>query len=97
MPKTVTVTDARATLSHIVERVIAGEEVTLTRHGTPVAVVVRPDSLRIRRADNALALAARVRDGLDNCRNTELLVEPTLSEERADELLAEIRASRNNR
>ena len=32
------------------ERVAAGEEITLTRHGEPVAVLVRPDSLRRRRA-----------------------------------------------
>jgi prevent-host-death family protein len=38
MSTTVTVSEARTTLPDIVERVLAGEEVTLTRHGQAVAV-----------------------------------------------------------
>ena len=45
-----TVSEAQAGLHDLLERVAAGDEVTITRHGQPVAVVVRPDALRVRRA-----------------------------------------------
>lgn len=38
-----TLTEARATLPQVLDRVAAGEEVTITRRGKPVAVVMRPD------------------------------------------------------
>lgn len=37
-------------MPELLDRVLAGDEVTITRHGRPVAVVVRPDALRVRRA-----------------------------------------------
>ena len=45
--------EARAALPELLNRVEGGEEVTITRHGHPVAVLVRPDSLRARRAGGA--------------------------------------------
>ena len=39
-----TVAEAKARLSEILNRVEAGERVTITRRGTPVAAVVRPSS-----------------------------------------------------
>jgi PHD/YefM family antitoxin component YafN of YafNO toxin-antitoxin module len=38
-----TVSEARAILPEVLTRVAAGEEITITRYGRPVAVVVRPD------------------------------------------------------
>jgi plasmid stability protein len=38
-----TVSEARAALPDVLDRVAKGEEVTITRHGRPVAVVMRPD------------------------------------------------------
>lgn len=38
-----TVSEARAALPQILDRVLAGDEVALTRHGEPVAVVARPE------------------------------------------------------
>jgi antitoxin (DNA-binding transcriptional repressor) of toxin-antitoxin stability system len=38
-----TVSEARAILPEVLARVAAGEEITITRYGSPVAVVVRPD------------------------------------------------------
>jgi antitoxin (DNA-binding transcriptional repressor) of toxin-antitoxin stability system len=38
-----TVSEARAVLPEVLTRVAAGEEITITRYGSPVAVVVRPD------------------------------------------------------
>ena len=92
-----TVSEARAALPEILERVLAGEEVTLTRHGEPVAVVVRPDRLRPRRADEALAEADRVRDLLARAKGRTLGSRPTLGAERAEVLLADVRASRSGR
>src|ERR1700744_3692540 len=40
-----TVSEARAALPEVLNRVEAGEEVTITRHGRAVAVIVRPDVL----------------------------------------------------
>ena len=38
-----TLSDARAALPEVVNRVAQGEEITITRYGRPMAVVVRPD------------------------------------------------------
>jgi antitoxin (DNA-binding transcriptional repressor) of toxin-antitoxin stability system len=38
-----TISEARAELPEVLNRAAAGEEITITRHGRPVAVVVRPD------------------------------------------------------
>ncbi len=92
-----TVSEARAGLPQLLDRVLGGEEVTITRHGKPVAVVIRPDNLRVRRADPALAVAASVRDVLDHAKATGLRARPTISEGRAEELVAEVRASRSAR
>ncbi len=89
--------EARAALPQILDRVLAGEEVTLTRHGKAVAVVVRPDTLRVRRADEAFAAAERLRDVLARGRTSRLRRRPKLSEERADALVADVRAGRVTR
>ena len=91
------VSEARASLPAIVERVIAGEEVTLTRHGQPVAVLVRPDTLRTRRAGNALVAATGVKEALERGRASRLAPRPALSEERADALVAAVRTARSGR
>jgi antitoxin (DNA-binding transcriptional repressor) of toxin-antitoxin stability system len=38
-----TISEARAALPEVLTRAAAGEEITITRHGSPIAVVVRPD------------------------------------------------------
>ena len=38
-----TVSEARAALPDVLTRVAQGEEITITRYGSPIAVVVRPD------------------------------------------------------
>ncbi len=89
--------EARAALPEILDRVVAGEEVTITRHGRAVAVVVRPDALRVRRADRALADAERLRDFLDRARGVRLADAPALGAARAEELAAAVAASRTAR
>jgi prevent-host-death family protein len=85
---------ARATFPEILDRVLAGEEITITRHGQPVAVVVRPDSIRMRRADRALGDAERLRELVRRGASSDLATAPVLSAQRADELIADVRASR---
>jgi prevent-host-death family protein len=92
-----TVSEARAALPDLLDRVIAGEEVTITRHGQPVAVVVRPDALRARRADDALVSAARVRELLVEGRRAPLPSTRGLTQTRADELIGNVRAGRKRR
>lgn len=89
-----TVSEARATLPALLARVEAGEEVTLTRHGRPVAVLVRPDTLRVRRADRAMRGAQEIHDMLESARH-EPLSAGGLSPGRAEELIREIRADRD--
>lgn len=92
-----TVTQARSALAQVLDRVLAGEEVTITRRGRPVAVVVRPDALRARRADSALVAAGAVRELLEKGRADPLPARGGLTEERAEALLAEVRAARSAR
>lgn len=91
------VSQARAALPEILDRVLAGEEVTITRHGREVAVIVRPDAIRVRRADRVLAEAERLRDLLDRGRRARLSDAPPVSVDRATELVAEVAASRSAR
>jgi prevent-host-death family protein len=91
---TMTATEARAALPELLDLVAAGHEVTITRHGQPVAVVVRPDALRRRRADAALASAEKVRELLAAGRRTSLSA-AGLTEARAEELIAEVDANRD--
>lgn len=91
------VTEARAALPEVLDRVIAGEEVTITRHGQPVAVIVRPDTMRARRADGALADAERLSDFLVRARAIPLGDAPALTDERAEELIADVTVSRSSR
>lgn len=97
MSTSLTVSEARATLPAVLDRVIAGEEVTITRHGRPVAVMVRPNTLRVRRAEQALAGAQEVRELLERGRATPLAPAGTISPERGEELVAEVRAGRVGR
>jgi antitoxin (DNA-binding transcriptional repressor) of toxin-antitoxin stability system len=90
----ISVSEARATLPEMLDRVLAGEEVTITRHGKPVAVMLRPDAVRARRADQAFAEADRIGDLLREGRSTPLSDGPHLSRRRADELVAEVAADR---
>ena len=94
---TVTVSEARASLPDLLNRVADGEEVVITRHGKPVAIVVKPDALRSRRADEAIASARTIRVLLDRGRQSKLGEGKSLSAERADALLCEVRSGRKGR
>jgi antitoxin (DNA-binding transcriptional repressor) of toxin-antitoxin stability system len=97
MTTMMTVSEARAALAEVVDRVLAGEEFTLTRHGVAVAVIVRPDALRARRADRVLGVSAGVHELLEQGRRTALSDRPTINSERAEELIKDVRAARSRR
>jgi len=86
--------EARSQLPTILDQVEAGDEVTITRHGRPVAVVVRPEMLRRQRAAKVLAMAAELEEQLERARHSP---RPTggLSNEYAEELVREIRRERD--
>ena len=93
---TMTVSEARAALPEVLDRVAEGEEVTITRHGRAVAVVVRPDILWSRRAGGALDDAERIHALLAEAAAA-VPEGPGLTVQRAEELIAEIRAGRDGR
>ena len=94
---TMTVSEARAALPEVLDRVAGGEEVTITRHGRPVAVVVRPDILWSRRARGVLDDAERIHELLTVAAAAPLPEGRGLTAQRAEELIGEIRAGRDAR
>jgi prevent-host-death family protein len=95
--RTLTVSEARAALPELLSRVEDGEEITITRHGRAVAVVVRPDALRARRAERILAEAEEIHQVLATARNTPLPAPGGMTADRAEELIADIRTGRRAR
>jgi prevent-host-death family protein len=93
----VSVSEARGKLPELLARVGEGEEVTLTRHGVPVAVLVRPDALRARRAEALFQKAEELHTMMIEARGKPLSPRGVLSAERAEELIAEIRRDRDAR
>jgi Antitoxin Phd_YefM, type II toxin-antitoxin system len=91
---TLTVSQARASLPELLTRVEDGEEVTITRHGRPVAVLVRPDVMRAR-AHVVIEDAARIHELVDLAGASDLPTEPGLTAGRAEELISAIRAGRD--
>ena len=91
-----TITDARAHLPELADRVQTGEEVTLTRHGQPVMVLVRPDSLNRRRQSSVWDEMDWMKKSLEEDRS-QPLDQGELSIERAEELVRTIRTERDER
>ena len=89
-------TEARATLPDLLDRVDRGEEIEISRHGKVVAVMVRPDALRARRADRAFAAAAAVREAVARGRSAPI-ARRGLSADRAEELVSQLRVARESR
>jgi hypothetical protein len=97
MPSTISVSDARANLPELVDRVQAGDEITITRHGAPVAVLVSPGALRTRRASTAFELAARLGAELEAARQRPLRSDTTVDAGTAERWVAELRTERHGR
>ena len=89
-----TVTEARALLPELLSRVSEGEEVVLTRHGQPVAVLVRPDVLRARRASAVDEAARDLHELLETARAAPIPRKRGLTARRANQLIAAVEAGR---
>ena len=92
-----TASEARARLPEILDRVEAGEEVTISRHGKPVAVVLAPRNVRVRRAAATAAIerAEQLGRELEAARHEPLTFSGAMTAERAEELIRAIRADRD--
>jgi prevent-host-death family protein len=67
MPRTsptITAFDAKNRLGRLLDRVAAGEELVITRHGQPVARLVPIDKRRTNDVNQALATFRQVREAL---------------------------------
>ena len=93
---TISVSTARQTLPAQLDRVQAGEEVSITRHGRVVAVLVHPDALAARRAPEAWSQAEAIGARLEDARR-ELLRWPVVTQERAEALIDAVREGRSGR
>ncbi|MCK0113359.1 type II toxin-antitoxin system Phd/YefM family antitoxin [Ornithinimicrobium sp. F0845] len=89
----ISVSTARQTLPAQLDRVQAGEEVAITRHGRVVAVLVHPDALAARRAPEAWADAEAIGARLESARR-EPLGRPAIVRERAEALVDAVREGR---
>lgn len=93
---TISASAARQTLPAQLDRVEAGEEVAITRHGRVVAVLVNPDQLRQRRAPDAWRRADELGVLLDRARRAPLR-SARLTPERAEALIASVAEGRSAR
>jgi prevent-host-death family protein len=91
-----TVTEARATLPELLDRVEAGDEVVITRHGKPIAVLVAPERVRIRHAPTSLDAARHLADLLAAAAQ-QSQGQPTITAHLAEQLVGEVRAARRSR
>lgn len=91
------VSEARAKLPELLTRVEGGDAITITRHGRAVAILVPPELWHRRSRAAVLEDARKIREMLDEARAVPLPATGGLSVERAEELVAEIRADREGR
>ncbi len=89
-----TVSEARAILPEVLDRVERGEEITLTRHGRPVAVLLRPDAVRLRRAERVMEQAREVAELVAAARSRPL-ADAAVRPERAQEWAEAVRTDRD--
>lgn len=91
-----TVSEARARLPEVLDRVRAGEEITITRHGEPAAVVLRPDAVRTRRSGETVEHARHIGAQLAAARE-QPLGPSSVTSSRAEEMVEALRADRDRR
>ena len=89
-----TVSEARAILPEVLDRVAAGEEITITRHGSPVAVLLRPDAVRARRAERTIERARGIGALVAEARERPL-APAAVPDQRVGELIEAARAGRH--
>lgn len=94
---TVSVSEARAAFAEILDRVEAGEEITITRHDKPVAVVMAPHNVRTRRkaAAEAIERARQIGRDLEAARDEPLSPDGVIAPELAAQWVRELRQERD--
>lgn len=92
---TISASTARQTLPAQLDRVEAGDEVSISRHGRVVAVLVSPDRLRSHRAADAWSEADALHTRILRSRSRPL--DPTIDVARADALARGVGADRADR
>jgi prevent-host-death family protein len=97
MMAAMTVSQARAALPEVLNRVEEGEEITITRHGRAIAVIVRPDILWRRPQTGDLQAKAEQLERILQAAGEREISSGGLTEEYAEELIADIRAGRDAR
>ena len=89
-----TISEARANLPEVLDRVEQGEEITITRHGRAVGVLLRPDALRLRRAERVVERAREVGELVSAARR-QPLAGAAVSPARAEEWVDAVRTDRD--
>ena len=94
---TVSVSEARAAFAEILNRVEAGEEITITRHDKPIAVVMAPRNVQTRRKAVAEALerAAQIGRDIEAARDEPLSPHGVIAPELAEQWIRELRQERD--
>lgn len=95
MTEPISASVARQTLPALLDRVEAGEQVEITRHGRVVAVLVSPDQVRSRRTSKVFAMADEIGRRLEEARHQPLR-EGGLSVEYGEALIRQIREDRDS-
>lgn len=91
---TISVSEARRTLPHQLDLVQRGEEIEISRYGQVVAVLVPPKPRRNAAAEAAIERSKDIGRRLAEARQRPLRP-GTISIERAEEMIAAIRADRD--
>lgn len=94
---TVNVSEARANLRSLLERVKRGEDVELTQNGATVAVLVHPSKRVAGRpeAQRVIEAGRKLLSEIDELRGKRSKLSGALTPERADEMVRELRAERD--
>jgi prevent-host-death family protein len=90
-----TMSEARKAWAAVLDRVESGEAITITRHGREVAVVAPPPSVEDRLSPAVAEALGTLRAGLARAQREQPDLAAAISVDRAEELVAAIRAERD--
>jgi len=90
-----TVSEARAQLPALLDRVALGEEITLTRYGRPAVILIHPDRWPRSRARDVLDAADRLREEI--ARLSKEPMPAPIEDMDVDARIAQLRADRDAR
>jgi prevent-host-death family protein len=95
--ESLSLTDARAQLPQLLDRVAAGESFTITRHGADIAVLTGHDAWMKTRTHDVILRARELRGEIDAARGKPLdLSGPTTVPAETDAIIAELQWSKGD-